>query len=102
MGSRSTVWRNAVGASARLDTGVVAVIVAVREPPSISAISPKYDPAPSVATSVPSTDTFTVPFREHEEVASDVALADDGACPAGTIPHEPFAGPRATRGPTSR
>ena len=50
-----------MGASFRLETGVVVVIVAVRAPPSISAISPKYDPAPSVATSAPSTVTFTVP-----------------------------------------
>jgi len=42
-------------------TAVSAEIVAVRGPPSITAISPKYEPGSIVVTFLPSMLTFAVP-----------------------------------------
>src|SRR5512132_1903267 len=60
-GSLSKMVRNAEGATSSVDTRVAATMVAVLGPPSITAISPKYDLGPSVANWVPSTSTLALP-----------------------------------------
>jgi len=60
-GSWSSRRRSADGVSSRAATAVSAEIVAVRGPPSITAISPKYEPGSSAETSLPEMLTFAVP-----------------------------------------
>src|SRR5512132_3987205 len=61
-GSRSMRRSSAGRVSSKAETALSAPIVAVRGPPSITAISPKYDPGPSVETSLPEMLTPTVPL----------------------------------------
>ena len=61
----------AVGVISRVESSVWAVWWRSLGPPSITAISPKYDPDASVATSSPSEVTSAVPFVITKTAESD-------------------------------